>query len=159
MDGEQTLVGELSGRYSLSHNTALEAVLSHRSVEYVRLGGRSGEDYTLTQTPLLLGVRHVLNPTDPFRLLVGCGLHATYTRLSHHSYVIYPGPNGYVSQSGSDTKIVVGGYAGLDAEIRTRSSLRVLSGVRYIFNPVAIPSSTSGSSSYLRLFLGGGAYL
>jgi hypothetical protein len=159
MEGDQSLVGELLGRYSLSPATALEAALSHREVEYVRYGGRSGEDYTLAQTPFLLGVRHALNPTAPFRLLVGCGLHATYTRLSHHSYVTYGGPNGHFSKSGSDTKIVVGGYVGLDAEIRTSTSLRVLSGIRFIYNPVAIPFSTSGSPTYFRLFLGGGAHL
>ncbi|MHB8800903.1 MAG: hypothetical protein ACYDBY_20875 [Thermoanaerobaculia bacterium] len=160
MEGERTFVGEVLARWDLSPSTVLEAAVSHRKATYERSGGASGEAYTLTQEPLLLGARQVLNPGRPVRLLLGAGLHASQTRLSYRSYVhYYPGPDGSSTQSGSTSKIVVGAYAGLDAEIRLGPSMCLLSGLRYVYNPVSIPVRTSSSPNYFRLFVGGGARL
>ena len=160
MEGERTIVGEVLARWDLSPFTVLEVAVSHREATYERNSGASGASYTLTQEPLFLGARQVLNPRRPVRLLLGAGLHASRARLSYSSYVHYtPGPGGSSTESGSTSKIVVGAYAGLDAEVRLGPSMCLLTGLRYVYNPVSIPIRTSSSPSYFRLFLGGGARL
>ena len=158
--GEAFPVGEVVGRYFPSPTAPVEVAASYRSFTYENLRGRSGEEYTLTQKPLLLGIRGVLGPNRFIRVLVGGGLHVSPSRLSYSSYVYSysPSAGGYVTKTGSLSKVVVGGYLGLDTEMRLGQSARLLSGIRYVFNPISPPFSTEESQSYLRLFVGGGAH-
>jgi hypothetical protein len=161
MEGAPVLVGELLGRYYPSPTFAWEAALSYRHSSYEAFRGTSGEAYATTQAPFLLGARRVLGPARPIRVLIGGGLQASPTRLSATSYLYSysHGTGGYVYESDSRTTLVVGIYLGLDTEVRLGSSFRLLSGIRYVFNPISPAFVNDPSHYYLRLFLGGGTRL
>ena len=73
---------EVSTRLSISPSTALELGIGYRHFSYDRFGGRSSEEYSITQVPIAFGVHYIPFPRAKVQPTLGAGVHFSITHDS-----------------------------------------------------------------------------
>jgi hypothetical protein len=137
-------------RFSLNPSTFLEFAVSYRHYQYSEFGGRWGEDYSLTQVPIFLGLHYVILPLEPVSPLIGAGVHCSFTRDSYSTYRLYP--NSRQTGEGNGTIFGLYGHFGLQVRVNPHVVAEIVA--RYVLNPVSSGTGEPSNQNYLRLQAG-----